>query len=75
MGAQLAQMGMGVADTVMAGRYGSEDLAGVALGSSILWPTFVSPNFVGVEHWKAANPPQRALLKFRADQSGVRGLN
>ena len=30
MGAQLAQMGMGVADTVMAGRYDSEDLAGVA---------------------------------------------
>ena len=46
MGAQLAQMGMGVADTVMAGRYGSEDLAGVALGSSILWPTMIL--FMGV---------------------------
>nr|MCS5583685.1 MATE family efflux transporter [Pseudomonadales bacterium] len=38
MGAQLAQMGMGVADTIMAGRYSSADLAGVALGTSILWP-------------------------------------
>ena len=38
MGAQLAQMGMGVADTIMAGRYGSADLAGIALGTSILWP-------------------------------------
>ena len=46
MGAQLAQMGMGVADTVMAGRYGSEDLAGVALGSSILWPTLIL--FMGI---------------------------
>ena len=46
MGAQLAQMGMGVADTVMAGRYGSEDLAGVALGSSILWPTMIL--FMGI---------------------------
>ncbi|MBO6702302.1 MAG: MATE family efflux transporter [Pseudomonadales bacterium] len=41
MGAQLAQMGMGVADTIMAGRYGSADLAGVALGSSILWPSMM----------------------------------
>ncbi len=38
MGAQLAQMGMGVADVVMAGQYSSTDLAGVALGGSILWP-------------------------------------
>ena len=46
MGAQLAQMGMGVADTIMAGRYGSEDLAGIALGSSILWPSMIL--FMGV---------------------------
>ena len=38
MGAQLAQMGMGVADTIMAGRYSSADLAGVALGTGFLWP-------------------------------------
>ena len=34
-------MGMGVADVVMAGRYSSIDLAGVALGSSIFWPTLM----------------------------------
>jgi MATE family multidrug resistance protein len=41
MGAQLAQMGMGVMDAVMAGRYSSIDLAGVALGGSILWPVMM----------------------------------
>ncbi len=41
MGAQLAQMGMGVADTIMAGRYSSADLAGVALGTSVLWPCMI----------------------------------
>ncbi|MBX3706203.1 MAG: MATE family efflux transporter [Pseudomonadales bacterium] len=35
---QLSQMGMGVADTVMAGRYGAVDLAGVALGGGVFWP-------------------------------------
>ena len=38
MGTQIAQMGMGMLDTIMAGRYSAVDLAGVALGSSILWP-------------------------------------
>ncbi len=38
MGAQLAQMGMGVADAVMAGHYNFVDLAGVALGGSLMWP-------------------------------------
>lgn len=32
--AQLLSMSMMVADTVIAGRYGTEDLAGVAIGSS-----------------------------------------
>ncbi|MCS5585841.1 MAG: MATE family efflux transporter [Pseudomonadales bacterium] len=41
MGAQLAQMGMGVADAIMAGNYSSVDLAGVALGTSILWPVML----------------------------------
>lgn len=36
---QLSQMGMGVADTIMAGRYGAVDLAGVALGANVFWPT------------------------------------
>ena len=41
MGAQLAQMGMGVTDTIMAGQYSAIDLAGVALGSSVLWPVML----------------------------------
>lgn len=41
MGAQLAQMGMGVTDAIMAGQYGAADLAGVALGGSILWPVML----------------------------------
>ncbi|HKI74921.1 MAG TPA: MATE family efflux transporter, partial [Pseudomonadales bacterium] len=39
--AQLAQVGMGVVDTVMAGRLSAVDLAGVALGGSVLWPVTV----------------------------------
>jgi MATE family multidrug resistance protein len=41
MGAQVAQMGMGVSDAIMAGQYNSADLAGVALGGSLLWPTML----------------------------------
>lgn len=38
IGAQLAQVGMGVVDTVMAGHLSAVDLAGVALGGSVMWP-------------------------------------
>jgi len=41
MGAQLAQMLMGVLDTVMAGRLGAVDLAGIALGGNALWPVML----------------------------------
>ncbi len=41
MGAQLLQVSMMFVDTVMAGRYGSEDLAAVAVGSSLFFPVFV----------------------------------
>jgi len=41
MGAQLAQMGMGVTDAIMAGQYSALDLAGVALGGSIMWPVLM----------------------------------
>ena len=34
--AQLAQMGMGVVDTIMAGQVGALELAGVALGGAVL---------------------------------------
>ena len=40
-GAQLAQMSMGVVDTIMAGRLSAEDLAVVALGGHIMWPTLL----------------------------------
>ena len=39
--AQLAQMGMGVVDTIMAGQVGALELAGVALGGAVLWPTLM----------------------------------
>ncbi len=39
--AQLFQMSMGVMDTVMAGRVSAEDLAGVALGGNVLWPSML----------------------------------
>jgi len=39
--AQLAQSSMGFVDTLMAGRVGATDLAGVAVGSSIWFPVFI----------------------------------
>ena len=41
MAAQLAQMGMGVVDNVMAGRFSAVDLAGVALGGAFMWPAMI----------------------------------
>jgi len=35
---QLSQMGMGVADALMAGQVGAVDLAGISLGGSLFWP-------------------------------------
>lgn len=40
--AQLSQTAMGFVDTLMAGRYGAEDLAAVALGSGIWLPVSIS---------------------------------
>ena len=39
--AQIAQMGNGVIDTVMAGHASAEDLAGVGIGSSLWMPLFL----------------------------------
>lgn len=36
--AQVTQMGMGVADTIMAGQVSAVELAGVALGGNLYWP-------------------------------------
>jgi MATE family multidrug resistance protein len=41
MGAQLAQMGMGVSDEIMTGQYSSADLAGAALSGCLLWPVML----------------------------------
>jgi MATE family multidrug resistance protein len=41
LAAQLAQMSMGVVDTVMSGRVSSDDLAGVSLGGSVMWPVMM----------------------------------
>ena len=38
---QLLQMGMGIVDTVMAGRLSAADLAGVALAGSVMWPVMM----------------------------------
>lgn len=43
---QLAQMANGVIDTVMAGRYGARDLAGVAIGNSFWMPILLF--FIGI---------------------------
>ena len=39
--AQLAQMGTGVVDTIMAGRYSATDLAAIAIGFNIWLPVFL----------------------------------
>ena len=44
--AQLAQMGTGVVDTIMAGRYDAVDLAAIAIGFNIWLPIYLF--FVGV---------------------------
>ena len=44
--AQLAQMGTGVVDTIMAGRYSATDLAAIAIGYNIWLPIYIL--FVGV---------------------------
>lgn len=41
MGAQLALVGMGAADTVIVGRYAAHDLAAVAVGSSLWFPVLL----------------------------------
>jgi MATE family multidrug resistance protein len=39
--AQLSQMALGVADTIMAGRVSAADLAGVAIGGNLYFPLFM----------------------------------
>ena len=47
MAAQLLQMAQGVMDTIMAGHLSAPDLAGIALGLNVLWPSqFLVSGFV-----------------------------
>ena len=39
--AQLAQMGTGVVDTIMAGRYDATDLAAIAIGYNVWLPVYL----------------------------------
>lgn len=44
--AQISQTGMGFVDTLMSGRYGPQDLAAIAIGSSIWLPVFLAASGV-----------------------------
>ena len=44
--AQVSQTGMGFVDTLMSGRYGPQDLAAIAVGSSIWLPVFLAASGV-----------------------------
>ncbi|MBB1486057.1 MATE family efflux transporter [Oceanospirillum sediminis] len=65
MGAQLAQSGMAVADTLMTGRLGADALAAVALGASIWTPLFLfmAGVMLGltpfVAQWQGENKPEK----------------
>jgi len=68
---QLAQMAMGVIDTLMAGRYSTEALAAIAVGTNILHPVFVF--FLGlflalnpiVAHFRGENASKKVGVQFR----------
>jgi len=68
---QLAQMAMGVIDTVMAGHYTNEALAAIAIGTSLLQPVLVF--FLGlflafnpiIAHFKGAQSDKKIGSHFR----------
>ncbi len=67
---QLAQMAMGFIDTVMAGRYSTDALASIAIGSSLLQPVLVF--FLGlflafnpiIAHFKGADEATKIKTHF-----------
>ncbi|MET1253748.1 MATE family efflux transporter [Aliikangiella maris] len=69
--AQLAQMAMGVIDTVMAGQYSNQALAAIAIGGGLLHPVMIF--FVGlflafnpiIAHLKGANADDQIGANFR----------
>jgi MATE family multidrug resistance protein len=68
---QLAQMAMGVIDTIMAGHYSNDALAAIAIGTSLLHPILVF--FMGlflafnpiIAHFSGENATQRIGSHFR----------
>jgi len=67
IGAQLAFMGMGVVDTIFAGRLGGQALAAVAVGSHVWMPVFMF--FLGV--LMAVSPIVAYRIGARADPVGT----
>ena len=68
---QLATIGFGVADTVMAGRFAAEDLAALSIGAAVHVSIYIG--FTGilqalipiVGHHHGAGAPERAGASFR----------
>lgn len=67
IGAQLAFMGMGVVDTILAGRLGGQALAAVAVGSHVWGPIFIF--FLGV--LMAVSPIVAHRIGARADPAAT----
>lgn len=67
IGSQLAQMSIGVTDTVMVGWLGAEPLAGMVLGAQLFFITFIFG--AGITH---AIVPIAANAMGRGDQTAVR---
>jgi MATE family multidrug resistance protein len=63
---QLAQMGMGVIDTIMAGRHSSQTLATVSIGSNLFFPIliFVLGIFLSINPMTATAVAQKNHLKL-----------
>ena len=65
---QLAQMGMGVADAIMAGRVSATELAGIALGGNLYWPLMLlmSGIVMAVTPWVSQLQTHRRRRRRRA---------
>ncbi len=64
--ANLVHTGMGLIDTLVAGRAGEADLAGVAMGTAICWPVFIS-----LGHVLAIIAPMISRLRGEGKESQI----
>ena len=83
---QFAVMGLALVDTVMAGRLSAQDLAAVALGSSIYASIFIGMNGVlqvltpiaghhyGAGRWREIGHTQAAAVLALAAAAGLEGI-